>query len=172
MGSLEDKVRKARRAATNSSAVKTAYKTVNRNAKTAGVKLSRAEEIAAMKVIGPRIKLDRQRTASRAVGIQKMQEKKAATKRAAAAIGNTVSKVKATVKPKTTSTPKITSAAKPAPSSTAASQLKNTTRIKDANGNMVVTSGVFGNKFYDIKNGKPVLNKKETDYWFNSNKNK
>ena len=113
MGSLEDKVRKARRAATNSSVASAANKTINRNAKTAGVKLSRAEEIAAMKVIGPRMKLDRQRTASRAVGIQKMQEKKAATKRAAVAIGNTVSKVKVTVKPKTTSTPKVTPKPKP-----------------------------------------------------------
>lgn len=75
---------------------------------------------------------------------------------------------------KTTPVSKTTSTAKPkpAPSPTAASQLKNTTRIKDANGNMVVTSGVYGNKFYDVKDGKPVLNKKETDYWFNSKRNK
>ena len=94
MGSLEDKVRKARRAATNSSVASAANKTVNRNAKTAGVKLSRAEEITAMKVVGPRMKLDRQRTASRAVGIEKMQTKKAAVKRAAAAIGNAPAKKK------------------------------------------------------------------------------
>ena len=75
---------------------------------------------------------------------------------------------------KTTPVSKTTSTAKPkpAPSPTAASQLKNTTRIKDANGNMVVTSGVYGKKFYDVKDGKPVLNKKETDYWFNSKRNK
>lgn len=88
MGSLEDKVRNARRLTLQNEVASTAYKTVNSNAKTAGVKLSRAEELAAMKVVGPRIKLDRQRTASRAVGIQKMQEKKAAAKRAAAATGN------------------------------------------------------------------------------------
>ena len=88
MASLNDKVRKARINATNSATVSTAYKTVQRNAKTAGVKLSRAEELAAMKVVGPRIKLDRQRTASRATAIEKMQIKKAAAKRAAAAIGN------------------------------------------------------------------------------------
>jgi hypothetical protein len=75
---------------------------------------------------------------------------------------------------KMTPASKTTSMAKPkpAPSPTAASQLKNTTRIKDADGNMVVTSGVYGNKFYDVKDGKPVLNKKETDYWFNSRKAK
>jgi len=106
MGSLNDKVRKARRDATNSSASSTAYKTVNRNAKTAGVKLSRAEELAAMEVIRPRIKTDRSRTAARAVGIEKMQTKKAAAKRMAAAIGNAPAVKKATPKP--TPTPKFT----------------------------------------------------------------
>ena len=61
---------------------------------------------------------------------------------------------------------------KPAPSPTAASQLKNTTRVKDADGNMIVKSGVFGKKIYDVVNGKPVLNKKETDYWFNPKRKK
>jgi hypothetical protein len=74
-----------------------------------------AEERAAKKVLQPRMKLDRQRTAARAVGIEKMQEKKAAAKRAAAAIGNApASKTKPTAKPvspKTkpaTPTPKFT----------------------------------------------------------------
>lgn len=88
MGSLNDKVRKARRSATNLEASIAAGETVNRNAKTAGVRLSMAEERVAKKVLQPRIKIDRSRTAARAVGIEKMQEKKAAAKRAAAAIGN------------------------------------------------------------------------------------
>jgi hypothetical protein len=88
MGSLNDKVRKARRGATNLEASITAGETVNRNAKTAGVRLSMAEERAAKKVLQPRIKIDRSRTAARAVGIEKMQEKKAAAKRMAAAVGN------------------------------------------------------------------------------------
>ena len=75
---------------------------------------------------------------------------------------------------KMTPASKTTSMAKPkpAPSPTAASQLKNTTRIKDADGNMVIKSGVFGKKIYDVVNGKPVLNKKETDYWFNPKRKK
>ena len=88
MGALEDKVRKARRAATKSEASITAGETVNRNAKTAGVRLSMAEERAAAKVLKPRIKLDRGKTAARGMAILKVQEKKAAAKRAAAAIGN------------------------------------------------------------------------------------
>jgi hypothetical protein len=87
--------------------------------------------------------------------IKGYNDKKTAAKKAAS---------KVIVKSKAASTSKP----KPAPSPTSASQLKNTTRAKDANGNMVVKSGVFGNKIYDVKDGKPVLNKKETDYWFNS----
>ena len=88
MASLNDKVRKARRNATNMEVGIAANETVNRNAKTAGVRLSMAEERAARKVLQPRMKLERQRTASRAVAIEKMQAKKAAAKRAAAAVGN------------------------------------------------------------------------------------
>ena len=99
MASLNDKVRKARRGATNLEASITAGETVNRNAKTAGVRLSMAEERVAKKVLQPRIKIDRSRTAARAVGIEKMQTKKAAAKRAAAAIGNSPA-AKKTAKPK------------------------------------------------------------------------
>jgi hypothetical protein len=98
MGSLNDKVRKARRAATNLEANIAAGETVNRNAKTAGVRLSMAEERAAKKVLQPRIKIDRSRTAARAVGIEKREIKKAATKRMAAAIGNAPASKKTTAK--------------------------------------------------------------------------
>jgi hypothetical protein len=99
MGSLNDKVRKARRNATNMEVGIAANETVNRNAKTAGVRLSMAEERAAKKVLQPRMKLDRSRTASRAVAIEKTQTKKQAAKRMAAAIGNSpASKSKPAVK--------------------------------------------------------------------------
>jgi hypothetical protein len=88
MASLNDKVSKARRNATNLETYIAANETVGRNAKTAKVRLDMAEERAAVKVLQPRMKLDRQRTAARGVAIQKVQEKKAAAKRAAAAIGN------------------------------------------------------------------------------------
>jgi hypothetical protein len=98
MGSLNDKVRKALRNATKSESSIAAGKTVSRNAKTAGVKLSMAEERAATKALKPRIQADRAKTAARAVGIEKMQTKKAAAKRAAAAVGNAPAK-KAAIKP-------------------------------------------------------------------------
>ena len=104
MASLEDKVRKARFNASNTEVSIAAGQTINRNAKAAGVRLSMAEERAAKKVLKPRMKLDRQRTASRAVGIEKRELKKAATKRAAAAIGN----VPATKKAATKAMPKKT----------------------------------------------------------------
>ena len=88
MASLNDKVRKARNAATDIETYIAAGETVNRNAKTAKVKLNMAEERAAKKVLQPRISQDRKKTAARGVAIEKMQEKKAAAKRAAAAIGN------------------------------------------------------------------------------------
>jgi hypothetical protein len=107
MASLNDKVRKARNNASSLETGIAASKTVDRNAKTAGVKLSMAEERAAKKVLQPRMKLDRERTAARGKAIEKMQEKKAAAKRAAAAIGYSetkkakpATKAKAT-KPKT-----------------------------------------------------------------------
>jgi hypothetical protein len=88
MATLNDKVRKARNNATSGEVSYAANQTVTRNAKTAGVRLSMAEERAAAKVLKPRIALDRKKTAARAVGIEKREIKKAAAKRAAAAIGN------------------------------------------------------------------------------------
>jgi hypothetical protein len=99
MARLSDRARKAIR---NASSVETGvatYETINRNAKAAGVKLTMAEERAAAKVLEPRIRLDRKKTAARAVNIEKMQAKKTAAKRAAAAIGNTPAAKKAVPKP-------------------------------------------------------------------------
>jgi hypothetical protein len=98
MASLNDKVRKARRNATDLEAGISAYETVNRNAKAGKVRLSMAEERAAVKILQPRMAQDRKKTAARAVAIEKMQLKKAAAKRAAAAIGNTPMAKKAAVK--------------------------------------------------------------------------
>jgi hypothetical protein len=91
---INDRVRKAQRNASNMETGIAASKTVDRNAKAAGVKLSMAEERAAKKVLQARMKLDRGKTAARAAGIEKMQEKKAAAKRAAAATGNATPKKK------------------------------------------------------------------------------
>ena len=88
MASLNDKVRKARNNATKLETGIAAEKTVSRNAKTAGVSLSMAEERAAKKILQPRMQLDRSRTAARAAAIEKTQAKKQAAKRLAAAIGN------------------------------------------------------------------------------------
>jgi hypothetical protein len=98
MASLNDKVRKARRNATDLEAGISAYETVNRNAKAGKVRLSMAEERAAVKVLQPRMAQDRKKTAARAVAIEKMQLKKAAAKRAAVAIGNAPMAKKAAVK--------------------------------------------------------------------------
>jgi signal recognition particle subunit SEC65 len=100
MGSLNDKVRAARRAATKLSVGNAADKTIQRNSETAGVKLSLGEKRTAREVLVPRIKVDRERTAARGMAIEKMQEKKAAAKRMAAAIGNAPAAKKAA--PKTT----------------------------------------------------------------------
>ena len=97
--SLYTKVRKAKNAATSDAAKYAAGDTVMRNAKTAGVELSTAEFKKARKTLQPRIRIDRQKTAARAAGIEKMQTKKAAAKRAAAAIGNTPAAKKAAPKP-------------------------------------------------------------------------
>jgi len=91
---INDKVREARRKATSMETSIAASKTVDRNAKAAGVKLSMAEERAAKKVLQARMKIDRGKTAARAVGIEKMQEKKATARRAAAATGNPAPKKK------------------------------------------------------------------------------
>ena len=103
MASLEDKVRKAKFNAKGVEVSIAANQTVNRNAKTAGVRLSMAEERAAKKVLRPRMELDRKKTAARAVGIEKREIKKAAAKRAAAAVGySETKKAKPTTKAKAT----------------------------------------------------------------------
>ena len=106
MASLNDKVRKARNNATKLETGIAADETVNRNAKTAGVSLSMAEERAAKKVLQPRMQLDRSRTAARAVAIEKIQNKKAAATRAEAAIGNAPASKKPAAKTTTKKTGK------------------------------------------------------------------
>jgi hypothetical protein len=98
MASLEDKVRKARRNASSMETGIAARETVSRNAKTAGVNLTMAEERKAKKFLEARMKIDRGKTAARAVGIKKMQDKKAAARRAAAAVGNVPAKKKPAAK--------------------------------------------------------------------------
>ena len=85
---LSDKVRKARFNTSNREVSIAAGETVNRNAKTGKVRLTMAEERAAKKVLMPRMAQDRKKTAARGMAILKVQTKKAAAKRAAAAIGN------------------------------------------------------------------------------------
>ncbi len=98
MASLNDKVRKARNKASGMETRIAANETVSRNADTAKVRLSMAEERKAVKTLMPRMKLDRQKTAARAVAIEKREIKKAAAKRAAAAIGNSPAVKKAVAK--------------------------------------------------------------------------
>lgn len=114
MASLDDKVRKARFNASKMETSIAAGETVNRNAKTAKVRLSMAEERAAKKVLQPRMAQDRKKTAARGVAIQKIQEKKAAAKRAAAAIGNSTTTKKAAAKVTTKANPELAKAAKKA----------------------------------------------------------
>jgi len=175
---MDKKVSAARRAATNMKTGNAARETVDRNAKTAGVKLSVAEKRAAQKVLQARIKIDRGKTAARGAAIQKVQEKKAAAKRMAAATGNSQSKVtpkakpatasKATAKPTTKATAKPTvkatpkSVVKPAPTPTSLSQLKNTfgTMMNYPEGKQGTKedrntySGTYGGKNWMWKNGK------------------
>jgi len=100
MASLSEKARKAKNAATKDAAYYAAGDTVVRNAEAAGIKdLTTAEFKKARKTLQPRIRLDRQKTAARAAGIEKMQAKKTAAKRAAAAIGNTPAAKKVAPKP-------------------------------------------------------------------------
>jgi regulator of protease activity HflC (stomatin/prohibitin superfamily) len=98
MASLNDKVRKARNKASGMETRIAASETVLRNADTAKLRLSMAEERAAAKVLRPRMKLDRQRTLARGVAIEKREAKKTAAKRAAAAIGNSPAAKKAVAK--------------------------------------------------------------------------
>ena len=98
--SLRAKVRKTVNAATSDAAKYAAGDTVMANAKAAGIKdLTTAEFKKARKTLRPRIRIDRQRTAARAVAIEKREIKKATAKRAAAAIGNTPAAKKAAPKP-------------------------------------------------------------------------
>jgi hypothetical protein len=108
MASLNDKVRKARNKASGMETSIAASETVLRNADTAKLRLSMAEERAAAKVLRPRMKLDRQRTLARGVAIEKREAKKTAAKRAAAAIGNSPATKKKTsmAKPTTKKTGK------------------------------------------------------------------
>jgi len=178
MASLNDKVRKARFNASKMETSIAANETVNRNAKTAKVRLTMAEERAATKTLKPRMQLDRSKTAARGAAIQKVQEKKAAAKRMAAATGNSQSKVTTKAKPATASkatakpTPKATakptvkatpkSVVKPAPTPTSLSQLKNTfgTMMNYPEGKQGTKedrntySGTYGGKNWMWKNGK------------------
>jgi hypothetical protein len=108
--SLKDKVRKARNKATSLETGIAASETVERNARAGKTRLSMAEERAAVKVLEPRMRQDRKKTAARAVGIEKREVKKAAAKRAATAIGNPPAKKRA-IKP-TAKTAKFNAAAK------------------------------------------------------------
>jgi hypothetical protein len=99
MGSLRDKVNKAKIKARKDVTGYDAGDTVMRNVKAAGVKdLTTAEFKAARKSIQPRMESDRKKTAARATGIEKREVKKAAAKRAAAAVGNAPEK-KRKIKP-------------------------------------------------------------------------
>ena len=99
MGSLRDKVSKAKVNARKDVTGYAAGDTVMRNAKAAGLKdLTTAEFKAAKKTIQPRMESDRKKTAARASGIEKREVKKAAAKRAAAAVGNPPAKKRA-IKP-------------------------------------------------------------------------
>jgi UDP-3-O-[3-hydroxymyristoyl] glucosamine N-acyltransferase len=87
--SLRSKVRKAVNAKDKLNTRIAAGETVQRNAEAAGIKnLTTAEFNKARKTLQPRMRQDRKKTAARAVAIEKMQTKKIAAKRAAAAIGN------------------------------------------------------------------------------------
>ena len=96
--SLKDKVRKARNKATSLETGIAASETVERNARAGKTRLSMAEERAAVKVLEPRMRQDRKKTAARGVAIEKREAKKAAAKRAATAVGNAPAK-KRVIKP-------------------------------------------------------------------------
>ncbi len=97
--SLYTKVRKAKNLADKLNTKIAAGETVTRNAEAAGIKnLTTAEFRKARNTLQPRMRLDRKKTAARAAGIEKMQTKKAAAKRAAAAIGNSPAVKKAVAK--------------------------------------------------------------------------
>jgi hypothetical protein len=85
---LKEKVQSARFNASPGEVSIAAGQTVYRNAKTGKVNLSMGEEEKAIKTLTPRMAQDRKKTLARGVAIEKREAKKAAAKRAAAAIGN------------------------------------------------------------------------------------
>jgi hypothetical protein len=92
MAQYSDKTIKAKRAANKQEVAISAMETVSRNAKTAKVNLTRAEERKASKVLRDRMQIDRSRTAARAVAIEKVQAKKRTASNVAAATGNVAKK--------------------------------------------------------------------------------
>jgi hypothetical protein len=106
MGALEDKARKARNLATETFGGVSGSKTrqlVNQNAKSAGKKLTRAEETRAAKVMQPRRQNDRDRTSARAsfiAGPNSPRAKRAAAENMTAAVSGGAPK-KAAPKPTT-----------------------------------------------------------------------
>jgi hypothetical protein len=100
MAYLSDRARKAVNLADKLNTKIAAGDTVQRNAEAAGIKdLTTAEFRKARNTLQPRMRLDRKKTAARAIAIEKMQAKKTAAKRAAAAIGNSPAAKKAASKP-------------------------------------------------------------------------
>ena len=100
MGALEDKVRKAKDKAKEAKYYyRDSQKIADKVAKTAtGQDLTMAEKIRAGKIIQGRRTVDTAKTVARGVGIQKMQEKKAAKERLTAAVsGGTKAKAKPTL---------------------------------------------------------------------------
>jgi hypothetical protein len=97
---LSDKVQKARFNASPGEVAIAAGQTVYRNAKTGKVNLTMGEEEKAKKTLTPRMTQDRKKTLARGEAILKRETKKAAAKRAAAAIGNSPA-TKKTAKPAT-----------------------------------------------------------------------
>jgi hypothetical protein len=95
---LKDKVQKARFNASPGEVAIAAGQTVYRNARTAKVNLNMGEEEKAKKTLTPRMTQDRNKTLARGVAIEKREAKKAAAKRAAAAIGNSPTTKKAVKK--------------------------------------------------------------------------
>ena len=86
---LSERARNAVDAADKNRTKYAAQDTVQRNAEAAGIKdLTTDEFRKATKAIQPRMRLDRKKTAARAVAIDKREAKKTAAKRAAAAVGN------------------------------------------------------------------------------------
>lgn len=89
MASIADKARKAKNLATESFggvSVGKTKKIVKENAKAAGKKLTPSEASRATKIVQARRQNDRDRTAARGAGIEKMQAKKATAKRMIAAV--------------------------------------------------------------------------------------